>query len=67
MPKVASASALNPIATRTPLIAITAVQALCRTIKTKLVAVTIQVRLLGGLARNAGGKIGGLVCEAIRL
>lgn len=67
MPNVASASALRPMATRTPLMAITAVQALCRTMKTKLVAVTIHVRLLGGLAGNGGGKVGGLGCEAIRL
>ena len=67
MPKVASASALRPMATRTALIAITAVQALWRTMKTKLVAVTIHVRLLGELAGNGGAKVGGLVCEAIRL
>jgi hypothetical protein len=60
MPKVASASALRPMATRIPLIAITAVHALCKTIKTKLVAVTIQVRLLCGEADSVNVDVGEL-------
>jgi len=44
MPNVAAPSPLSPIATRTPLIAITAVHALCSTTKIKLVRLTSQVR-----------------------
>jgi hypothetical protein len=54
MPIVASASALRPMATRTPLIAMTAVQALCKTINTRLVMLTSHVRLPAGPSDNAG-------------
>jgi len=61
IPIVASASALRPIATRTPLIAITAVQALCKTIKTRLVALTIQVGLLAEFSGNTGFEFAALL------
>ncbi|WP_433965028.1 hypothetical protein [Tunturiibacter gelidiferens] len=55
MPKVADARALRPMATRTPLRAMTAVQALCRTINARLVAVTSQVFLLSGASAAGAG------------
>src|SRR5882724_10729311 len=53
MPKVASASALKPIATRTPLIAITAEHALCSTINRRLVTLTSHVRRRTGSSTGA--------------
>jgi hypothetical protein len=58
MPIVASASALRPIATRIPLIAITAVHALCRTIKAKLVALTSHALLFTRCSGETAVKFG---------
>ena len=66
MPKVAAPSALRPIATRMPLSAITAVQALCSTINRKLVMLTSHARLLTGSSAEAGAAFGErLVSRAI--
>lgn len=65
MPTVAAASPLKPIATRTPLIAITAVHALCRTIKARLVTLTSQDRLLTGSGKAAAEFSSLLVEETI--
>ena len=48
MPMVAAASPLRPIATRMPLIAITAAHALCKTIKAKLVTLTSHTLFFAG-------------------
>jgi len=61
MPKVAAPSALRPIATRTPLSAITAVQALCSTINRKLVMPTNHARRLKGCSVEAGAEFGDLL------
>jgi hypothetical protein len=43
----------------------TAVQALCRTMKIRLVTMRSQVRLLSGAVAAGGGEIGELVRRAI--
>jgi hypothetical protein len=53
------------MATRTPLRAMTAVQALCKTMKTKLVTVRSHVRLLSGAVVAGSVEIGEVVLRAI--
>ena len=65
MPKVAAASALSPIATRTPLSAITAVQALCSKINRKLVMLTNHARRPKGSSVEAVAEFGDLLVSRV--